>query len=63
MKLTLPNPDGTPGVTFQGTPNEIFAIWQLLLKASKSGGEISDLDMLFLNSLVDNGKKDEGEYE
>ena len=58
MQMFIPSAQGGAGLVFQGTPNELFAMYQLLLKASKNGGEISDLDMIFLNTMIDNAKKD-----
>lgn len=58
MQMILPTPQGNPALIFMGSPNEVFAVYQLLLKASKNGGEISDLDMIFLNTMIDNAQKD-----
>ena len=58
MQMFIPSAQASAGLVFQGTPNELFAMYQLLLKASKNGGEISDLDMIFLNTMIDNAKKD-----
>lgn len=63
MQMIFPNAEGNAGVIFQGSPEEIFAFQQLLAKAAKNGGEISDLDMIFLNTMIDSAWREDKNRE
>lgn len=57
MRMILPSADGKTGIIFEGTPEEIFKFQQLISAAAKNGGQLDDLSMIFLNTMIDNAKE------
>lgn len=57
MDMLLLDKEQKPQIIFRGTPEEIFALQQLIMKTAKNGGELSDLEMVFLNTLMDRGSQ------
>lgn len=55
--MICPNADNSSAVIFEGTPEEIFKFQQLIAVASKNGGQLDDLSMVFLNTMMENAKE------
>ncbi len=57
MRMICPNADGKTAIVFEGTPEELFKFQQLIAMAQKNGGQLDDLSMVFLNTMMDNAKE------
>jgi len=52
--MICPNQDGKSAVVLEGTPEELFKFQQLIAAAAHNGGQLDDLSMIFLNTMMEN---------
>lgn len=55
--MICPNQDGKSAVVLEETPEELFKFQQLIAAATQNGGQLDDLSMIFLNTMMENAKE------